>query len=63
MEELKNNEIIEEKNVEEIVKTETKINVKDELEKINSKTIFEFKKTLDSFEIENVKSYIVSLIV
>ena len=59
MEELKNNEIIEEKNVEEIVKTETKINVKDELEKINSKTIFEFKKTLDSFEIENVKSYII----
>ena len=59
MEELKNNEIIEEKNVEEIVKTEIKINVKDELEKINSKTIFEFKKTLDSFEIENVKSYII----
>ena len=50
MEELKNNEIIEEKNIEkEIVKTETKINVKNELEKINSKTIFELKKTLDNF--------------
>lgn len=60
MEELKNNEIIEEKNIEkEIVKTETKINVKNELEKINSKTIFEFKKTLDNFELEKVKAYFI----
>lgn len=60
MEELKNNEIIEEKNVEkEISKTETKINVKDELEKINGKTIFEFKKTLDNFEIEKVNAYFI----
>ena len=60
MEELKNNEKIEEKIMEnEIIKKETKINVKEELEKINSKTIFEFKKTLDNFEIENVKSYII----
>lgn len=60
MEEFKNNEKIEEKNVDnEVIKTETKINVKNELERINSKTIFEFKKTLDNFEIENVKAYII----
>lgn len=60
MEELKNNKIIEEKNVEkEIPKAETKINVKDELEKINGKTIFEFKKTLDNFEIEKVNAYFI----
>lgn len=60
MEEFKNNEKIEEKIVEnEIEKIETKINVKNELEKINSKTIFEFKKTLDSFEFEKLKSYII----
>ena len=60
MEEFKNNEKIEEKIVEnEIGKIETKINVKNELEKINSKTIFEFKKTLDSFEFEKLKSYII----
>ena len=39
------------------VEIKKKVNVKDELENINSKTIFEFKKTMDNFEIEKVKIY------
>lgn len=39
------------------VEIKNKVNVKDELENINSKTIFEFKKTMDNFEIEKVKIY------
>lgn len=60
MENIKNNEeIVEKKLSEETNKTETKINVKNELEKINGNTIYEFKKTLDNFEIEKIKSYII----
>ena len=32
-------------------------NVKEELEKINLKTIYEYQKTVDNFEIEKVKIY------
>ena len=39
------------------VEIKKKVNVKEELENINSKTIFEFKKTMDNFEIEKVKIY------
>lgn len=60
MENIKNNEeIVEKKLSEETNKSETKINVKNELEKINGNTIYEFKKTLDNFEIEKIKSYII----
>ena len=46
---------------ETIEKNEKKIfSVKDELEKINGQTIFEFEKTVDDFEIEKVKAYIVN---
>lgn len=39
------------------IRTKYKINVEKELLKINSKTIFEFKKTIDNFELEKVKIY------
>ncbi len=39
------------------IKTKYKINVEKELLKINSRTIFEFKKTVDNFELEKVKAY------
>ena len=46
---------------ETIEKNEKKIfSVKDELEKINGQTIFEFEKTVDDFEIEKVKAYTVN---
>ena len=56
MEELKNNEIIEEKNIEkEIVKTETKINVKDELEKMAK----QYGKKVEELEKnEDIKDYL-----
>lgn len=34
-----------------------KLNLKNELEKINTKTIFEFKKTMENFDLEKVKIY------
>lgn len=34
-----------------------KLNVKEELEKINAKTIYEFQKTIDNFDIKKVKAY------
>ena len=50
-----------EKVEETIEKNEKKIfSVKDELEKINGQTIFEFEKTVDDFEIEKVKAYTVN---
>ncbi len=42
---------------ETFIKTKYKINVEKELLKINSKTIFEFEKTIDKFELEKVKVY------
>lgn len=48
---------MEEKIEETFVKTNYKINVAKELLKINSKTIFEFQKTIDNFELEKVKAY------
>lgn len=39
------------------IKTKYKINVEKELLKINSKTIFEFKKTIENFELKKVKAY------
>jgi len=38
--------------------TKIKLNAKNELEKINCKTIFEFKKTLDNFEIGKIKTIV-----
>lgn len=39
--------------MEEIIeKKEIKLNVNNELEKINSRTIFEFKKTMDNFDLK-----------
>lgn len=43
---------------ETIEKTKIKINAEEELQNQNAKTIFEFKKTIDSFEIEKVKMYV-----
>ena len=40
-----------------VEKTKLKVNVKKELENINSKTVFEFQKTIDNFEIEKLKIY------
>lgn len=34
------------------------VNVKEELEKINSITIFEYQKTVDAFDIEKIKMYV-----
>ena len=45
--------------MEEIIERK-KLSVKDELEKINSQTIFEFEKTMDNFEIEKVKAYTIN---
>lgn len=42
---------------ETFIKTKYKINVEKELLKINSRTIFEFRKTIDHFELEKVKIY------
>lgn len=42
---------------ETFIKTKYKINVEKELLKINSRTIFEFEKTIDKFELEKVKVY------
>lgn len=41
------------------IRTKYKINVEKELLKINSRTIFEFKKTIENFELEKVKAYII----
>lgn len=35
-----------------------KINAREELDNINSKTIFEFEKTIDNFEIEKIKALV-----
>ena len=44
--------------MEEIIeKKEIKLNVNNELEKINSRTIFEFKKTMDNFDLKKIKAY------
>lgn len=42
---------------ETFIKLQYKVNVEKELLKINSRTIFEFEKTLDKFELEKVKAY------
>lgn len=42
---------------ETIEKMNLTTNVKEELEKINVKTIYEYQKTVDNFEIEKVKIY------
>ena len=42
--------------MEEIIEKK-KVNVKDEFEKINSETIFEYEKTVDEFDINKVKAY------
>lgn len=42
---------------ETIEKMNLTTNVKEELEKINVKTIYEYQKTIDNFEIEKVKIY------
>jgi len=43
--------------VEELI-IKVKLNAKNELEKINCKTIFEFEKTLDNFEIGKIKTIV-----
>ena len=42
--------------MEEIIEKK-KVNVKDEFEKINSETIFEYEKTVDEFDINKIKAY------
>lgn len=42
---------------ETFIKLQYKVNVEKELLKINSRTIFEFEKTIDNFELEKVKAY------
>lgn len=44
--------------MEDIREVKLKINAREELDNINSKTIFEFEKTIDNFEIEKIKALV-----